>query len=175
MTSRGGSWTYELDKRKNQSLKSTLIVNVLKDIHSGLGLDRPLVCYLPIAFHPTPNVNNNIGLMWLTFDPTCDTVQTVEKRMRDNMYHVLGSNFALFYNLIGHGKGKSTRRDVDVVLTIIFSEEDGDFVRKSWTFPSVSDYPVYVAISPVIDNLHQKVYITIRSGTGIERSIVHCI
>lgn len=149
--------TYTIDKCT--SLKATILCNVLRDIHSALKLQRPLVCYLPIAFYPSKTVNNNIGLMWLTFDPDADTVQTVADRLNANMYQVLATNFLLYYNMLGTEKGSQTRKAVDAVVTMIFTEEEENIV-KSWTFQSVSEYPVYAAVSPVIDQKQKLVHIT---------------
>lgn len=153
--------TYTMDKC--QSLKATILYSVLKDVHTALHLQRPLVCYLPIAFYPSPTVNNNIGLMWLTFDPAVDTVATLAEALKANVYQVLGTNFLLYYNLVGgRGNGQvgtATRKAVDAVVTMIFSEDEENII-KSWTYKNVPEYPVYVAVSPILDNKRKKVYIT---------------
>lgn len=145
---------------KCPSLKATIVFDVLSQLHHTLHLNRPLVCYLPIAFFPTPTVNNNVGLMWLTFDPTTDTIASLASQMSANQYQILGTNFALYYGLLQSSNGSNARRGVDAVLTIIFSEEQGENVKKSWTFPHIPEYPVYAAISPVIDRLTGKVHVT---------------
>lgn len=153
-------WVKTYTIAKCTSLKGTLLYNVLKDVHAALHLQRPLVCYLPIAFFPSPTVNNNIGLMWLTFDPEVDTVETLAKALKENLYEVLATNFLLYYNLLGgNGQGTRTRKAVDAVVTMIFSEDEENIV-KSWTYKNVSEYPVYVAVSPILDHKRKQVYIT---------------
>jgi hypothetical protein len=150
--------TYTIDKCVN--LKATILHTVLSDVHRALHLQRPLVAYLPIAFVPSPTVNNNIGLLWLTFDPQTDTVESTAEKMKANMYQVLGTNFLLYHNLLPRAKnGGSTRKGVDAVVTMIFGEEAENII-KSWTYKSVSEYPVYAAVSPIIDNVTKQVYIT---------------
>lgn len=147
---------YEMEKAPN--MKATILLDVMRDLHTALQLDRPLVIYLPIAFFPSPTVNNNIGLMWLTYTPG-DTVESIAHQMMVNRYQVLGTNFVLYYNILGNQRGPKTRQSVDAVLTMIVTEDVED-TRMYWSFKHVSDYPVYVSISPVIDRARNKVYVT---------------
>ena len=72
-------------------------------------------------------------------------------QLKNNAYMALGTNFLLYNNLIKSNNGNNVRKSVDAVITIIFSEDD-IYVSKSWTFYNVSEYPVYVAISSVLNN-----------------------
>ena len=139
---------YSFDRTSN--VKATILYNVMKDLYKCLKIDRPLVCYLPIAFNPTVSIYNNIGIMYLTYSPT-DTIETIQEQLIANSYQILGTNFLLYHNLINNNNGVKVRKNVDAVITIIFSE-DSIYVSKSWTFCNISEYPVYVAISSVLHN-----------------------
>jgi hypothetical protein len=147
---------YEMDKGRN--LKATILMRVMRTLHTALHLDRPLVVYLPIAFLPTPTVNNNIGIIFLTYTPG-DTVETISQQLNNNKYQVLATNFLLYYKFLGTKHGTNTRKSVDAVITMIITE-DCENVQVGWTFKNVSDYPVYVSVSPVIDRVRGKVYVT---------------
>jgi hypothetical protein len=134
-------------ERKN-NVKATIIYHVMMKLYYCLDIKskrRDLVCYLPIAFHNTKNINNNIGIMWLTFNET-DTVESIKRKMDKNAYQIFGTNFFLANRLLStKSSSKSTRNNVDAVITILFSEEPNN-IQVSWTYNNVADYPVYVAI-----------------------------
>lgn len=143
-------YIYEYNFDRTNNVKATIIYNVMKDLYKCLNLNRPLVCYIPIAFNPTKTVYNNIGIIFLTYQPS-DTIETIAMQLKNNSYMALGTNFLLYNNLIKSNNGTNVRKSVDAVITIIFSEDD-IYVSKSWTFYNVSEYPVYVAISSVLNN-----------------------
>ncbi len=154
---------YTIDKTKHKyPLKATIIHNVLRDIYLAIDskkkLNRPLVCYLPIAFNTTKTVNNNIGIIWLQYEPSY-TIDMIANQLKENSYQVLATNFLLYYNLVKKNQGTNTRKDVDAVITIIFSEDDQN-ISHSWSFPNVSDYPVYAAVSSILDEKNNNIYIT---------------
>jgi hypothetical protein len=108
-------------------------------------LGRDLVCILPIAFYNTKTINNNIGILWLTFNEA-DTVESIRRKMEKNAYQIFGSNFLLSNRLLStKTSSKNTRKNADAIITILFTEEINN-IQISWTYPSVADYPVYVAV-----------------------------
>jgi hypothetical protein len=148
--------TYSFTRTSN--VKATILYNIMKDLYKCLKLNRQLVCYLPIAFNPTSTIYNNIGIMYLTYSPT-DTIETIQQQLISNSYQILGTNFLLYHNLINNNSGVKVRKNVDAVITIIFSE-DSIYVSKSWTFCNISEYPVYVAVSSVLNNNNNTINIT---------------
>ena len=108
-------------------------------------LGRDLVCILPIAFYNTKTINNNIGILWLTFNEA-DTVESIKRKMEKNAYQIFGTNFLLSNGLLSiKSSSKNTRKNADAIITILFTEDINN-IQISWTYPSVADYPVYVAV-----------------------------
>ena len=139
--------TESFERKKN--VKATIIYNILKRLYYCLNikeLSRDLICYLPIAFYNTKTINNNIGILWLTFNET-DTVDSIMHQMEKNAYQIFGTNFLLSNGLLStKTSSKNTRKNVDAVITILFTEDPNN-IKFSWTYPSVGDYPVYVAVN----------------------------
>jgi hypothetical protein len=135
-------------ERKN-NVKANMIYHIMLRLYYCLGIKsqgRDLVCYLPIAFYNTKTINNNIGIMWLTFNEA-DTVESIKRKMDKNAYQIFGTNFILTNRLIStESSSKSIRNNVDAVITILFSEDPNN-IQVSWTYPCVADYPVYVAVN----------------------------
>ena len=148
------------ERKKN--VKATMLYHIMQRLYYCMnikGQGRDLVCYLPIAFYNTKNINNNIGIMWLTFNDT-DTVETIKRKMEKNAYQIFATNFLLSYGFLNkNSSSKSIRHNVDAVITILFTEDNSlisqdeikncknqNNIQISWTYPSVADYPVYVAV-----------------------------
>ena len=141
------------ERKKN--VKATIIYHIMQRLYYCLGIKtqgRDLVCYLPIAFYNTKNINNNIGIMWITFNEA-DTVESIKRKMEKNAYQIFGSNFLLSNGLLSAKScSKNIRKNVDAVITILFTEETNN-IQISWTYPSVAEYPVYVAVhSRLVEN-----------------------
>jgi hypothetical protein len=134
-------------ERKN-NVKATVIYNIMLRLYYCLGmkkLGRDLVCILPIAFYNTKTINNNIGILWLTFNEA-DTVESIKRKMDKNSYQIFGTNFLLSNGLLStKSSSKNTRNNADAIITILFTNETNN-IQISWTYPSVADYPVYVAV-----------------------------
>lgn len=137
----------EVFERKN-NVKATMIFHIMKRLYYCFGmkrLRRDLVCILPIAFYNTKNINNNIGVLWLTFNES-DTVESIKRKMEKNTYQIFGTNFLLSNGLLSmNSSSKNTRKNADAIITILFTEDPNN-IQISWTYPSVADYPVYVAV-----------------------------
>ena len=158
------------ERKKN--VKATMLYHIMQRLYYCLGmkkLGRDLVCYLPIAFYNTKTINNNIGILWLTFNEA-DTVESIKRKMEKNAYQFFGTNFLLSHGFLSKkSSSKNTRQNVDAVITILFTEDnslispceikncshcnfalqnctDKNNIQISWTYPSVADYPVYVAV-----------------------------
>jgi len=141
------------DRKTN--VKASIIYHIMMRLYYCLGIKsqrRDLVCYLPIAFYNTKNINNNIGIMWLTFNEA-DTVESIKRKMEKNVYQIFGTNFLLSNGLLSmKSSSKNIRKNADAVITILFTDEINN-IQISWTYPSVADYPVYVAVhSRLVDN-----------------------
>jgi len=139
--------TRESFERKN-NVKATMIYHIMQRLYYCLNirsLGRDLVCILPIAFYNTKTINNNIGILWLTFNET-DTVESIKRKMEKNAYQIFGTNFLLSNGLLStKSSSKNTRKNADAIITILFTDEINN-IQISWTYPSVADYPVYVAV-----------------------------
>jgi len=133
---------------RKTNVKATIIYHIMQRLYYCLGIKsqrRDLVCILPIAFYNTKNINNNIGIIWLTFNEA-DTVESIKRKMEKNSYQIFGTNFLLSNGLLStKSSSKNTRNNADVVITILFTEDTNN-IQISWTYPSVADYPVYVAV-----------------------------
>jgi hypothetical protein len=134
------------DRKTN--VKASIIYHIMLRLYYCLGIKsqrRDLVCILPIAFYNTKTINNNIGILWLTFNEA-DTVESIKRKMEKNAYQIFGSNFLLSNGLLSiKTSSKNTRKNADAIITILFTEEINN-IQISWTYPSVADYPVYVAV-----------------------------
>ena len=134
------------DRKKN--VKATMIYHIMQRLYYCLGIKsqrRDLVCILPIAFYNTKTINNNIGILWLTFNEA-DTVESIKRKMEKNAYQIFGTNFLLSNGLLStKSSSKNTRKNADAIITILFTDEINN-IQISWTYPSVADYPVYVAV-----------------------------
>jgi hypothetical protein len=134
------------DRKSN--VKANIIYYIMQRLYYCLSikkLGRDLVCILPIAFYNTKNINNNIGIMWLTFSEV-DTVDSIKRKIEKNAYQIFGTNFLLSNGLLNiKSSSKNTRKNADAIITILFTEDPNN-IQVSWTYPSVADYPVYVAV-----------------------------
>jgi hypothetical protein len=139
---------------RKTNVKATMLYNIMLRLYNCLGmklLGRDLVCLLPIAFYNTKTINNNIGVLWLTFGER-DTIESVKNKMEKNAYQIFGTNFLLSNGLLStKSSSKNTRKNVDAVITILFTEDTNN-INFSWTYPSVGDYPVYVAVHSRLSN-----------------------
>ncbi len=139
---------------RKTNVKATMLYNIMLRLYNCLGmkrLGRDLVCMLPIAFYNTKTINNNIGVLWLTFGER-DTIESVKNQMEKNAYQIFGTNFLLSNGLLStKSSSKNTRKNVDAVITILFTEDTNN-INFSWTYPSVGDYPVYVAVHSRLSN-----------------------
>jgi hypothetical protein len=133
---------------RKTNVKATILYNIMQRLYDCLNIKsfkRDLVCILPIAFYNTKNINNNIGILWLTFNDA-DTVESIKQKMEKNAYQIFGTNFLLSNGILStKSSSKNTRNNVDAVITILFTEDPNN-IQFSWTYPSVADYPVYVAV-----------------------------
>jgi len=133
--------------RKN-NVKANILYHIMHRLYYCLGINnlrRDLVCFLPIAFYNTKTINNNIGILWLTFNEA-DTVESIKRKMEKNTYQIFGTNFLLSNGLLStKTSSKNTRKNADAIITILFTEEINN-IQISWTYPSVADYPIYVAV-----------------------------
>lgn len=155
---------YILSKNQNFSAKTIILYNIMKKIHKSLNLKRPLVCYLPIAFQNYKNVKNNIGIMWLTFDPNNDSVETIDKKIYFSRYQIPATNSLLLYKKNKKNTSTEIRQNVDAVITFMIGTENESF-DVSWTFENISDYPIYISIASIMKEDHFDIYETITSST----------
>jgi hypothetical protein len=181
--------------RKN-NVKASIIYKIMLRLYYCLNIKsqgRDLVCILPITFYNTKNINNNIGIMWMTFNEA-DTVESIKRKIEKNTYQIFGTNFILSNRFFSTKiSSKITQKNADAIITILFTEDNSlisqgeikncnhnnfvkqnykdnslisqgeikncnhnNFVKQnykdmnniqiSWTYPKISNYPVYVAV-----------------------------
>lgn len=157
---------YKLSNIQSCSTKSVILFKILSILYKALKLNRPLVCYLPIAVQHYPEVKNNIGLMWLTFDINKDTPETISTQIYNNRYQVLATNFLLLYKNNKSESGTSVRKSVDVVISFMLATEKYCNFKASWTYEFISDYPVYVSIASIMKEDSIDITQTITSSTS---------
>ena len=148
------------------SSKTVIIYNILKTLYKGLNLNRPLVCFLPIAFQEYPNIKNNIGVMCITFDILIDNLESIDKQIYYSKYQILATNTLLLYNKFNKTKGSSLRQNIDVIISFMLAKEDKTNFKVSWTYENIGEYPIYVAVSSVMKNDKIEVTETITSNTS---------
>ena len=146
------------------STKTVIIYNILETLYKALNLNRPLICYLPIAFQEHPNIKNNIGIMCISFYN--DTLETLDKKIYNSRYHILATNTLLLYNKFNRSKGTSLRKSIDVIISFMLAKEDKAEFKVSWTYENIGEYPVYVAVASVMKKDKIQVTQTITSNTS---------
>ena len=157
---------FNIPLNQKYSSKSVIIYEILKNIYKGLSLNRPLICYLPIAFQEYPNIKNNIGVMCIKFDNQNETVETIDKKIYYSRYQVAATNTLLLYKSFNKSKGSSVRKSVDVIISFMLAKENNADFNVSWTYENVGEYPVYVAVSSVMKNDEIEVTQTITLNTS---------
>ena len=139
---------YNMCKNQKFSIKTIILYNIMKTLYNSLDLDRPLICYLPIAFQNYTDVKNNIGLMWLSFDNS-DTVESIDRKIYESKYQILATNSLLIYKKNNKNISSSVRKNVDVVISFMIGTDNSNF-EVSWTFENISEYPLYVSITSIM-------------------------
>jgi hypothetical protein len=136
------------------STRSLVIYNVLCNVYKMSGLQRKMICYLPIAFINTKTINNNIGIIWIEFDDSM-SIEDLEKQIQKNKYQALATNFFLRYQLDSFFRkkeiGSNVRKNVDVVLTSTYYNAEYES-NLHWSYDNVAEYPFYVCLSTVFMN-----------------------
>lgn len=159
---------YILPIKNEFSSKTIIIYNIMKQMHKGLNLNRPLVCYLPIAFQHYPGVKNNIGILWITYDPLVDTLETIDKKLYESRYQIMATNFLLLFRNNKIKNSISIRKNVDCVISFLLAkdtEQNSNFI-SSWTYEYISEYPIYIAISSILKKNEIRITQTITSSTS---------
>lgn len=136
-------------------VKVIALYNSLTAIHKALKLDRPIRAYIPVAFQPLKNVHNNIGLIWISFNPNSQSIEDLHDMMYGNRYQAGVSNASMIYLpkfLLPTKTGSTVRSMVDVVVSFMIGSEmtPGITLKASWTYDNPSEYPVYAAIGSVL-------------------------
>jgi len=155
---------YDLSLDQKFSTKTVIIYNILETLYKALNLNRPLICYLPIAFQEHSNIKNNIGIMCISFDN--DTLETFDKKIYNSRYHILATNTLLLYNKFNRSKGASLRKSIDIIISFMLAKEDKAEFKVSWTYENIGEYPVYVAVASVMKKDKIQVTQTITSNTS---------
>lgn len=160
-----GSFT--ISNNSTCSSKTFVLYNILTTIYKALNLDRDLICYLPIAFQASEGIKNNIGLMWIIFNPY-QSISEFASNIEKSKWQILASNACLhclpscFKSL-----GKNVRSAVDVVVSFMLGADDLDF-EATWTFEHISDYPIYIAVASILkSNGDINITQTITSSTSV--------
>ena len=156
--------SYNISLNQPFSSKTIIIYNILKTLYKALNLNRPLICYLPIAFQEYENIKNNIGVMCLSFNKD-DNLEILDKKIYDSKYHILATNTLLLYNF-NRKKGSHLRKNIDVIISFMLAKEEKSEFKVSWTYENIGEYPIYVAVASIMKNDIIEVTETITSNTS---------
>ena len=108
-------------------------LNILEKVYTSLQMTTPMSVALTMAFDELPYVNNNVGVIIIEYSPT-DTVETLEKKIKNELYQVYVSNFLLnlpvpSFNIGINMWGGSIelREYVDCIISSMYIKSDFDF------------------------------------------------
>ena len=118
-----------------------LYLSVLNKVYISLQLNRPMVVALSIAFDELPYINNNVGLIIITYEIK-DTVETIEKKIKNAYYQAYCSNFIVNCPLPNIGNIE-LRDYIDCIITSMYIKTDFDF-KIAWNCSKTPVEQMYV-------------------------------
>ena len=119
---------------------------ILNRIYQELDLERDLIVGIPVAFNDIDYLNNNIGVIIISFSKD-DTVSDVERKIKKNSFHAYTSNFIL--QLPINNSKLAVRDYVDCIISSSYIKTDKK-IKIGWNIPSDPIEEVYVGSVSVI-------------------------
>jgi hypothetical protein len=136
----------DLDALKQQAMYAHSKANIVV-VHRILSelcahVSKPVLkTYLTFGFEKDEVMYNNVGIMFLDFERGMTPAELAARIARDK-YQVIATNNLMSFMPTG---GKSSRRSVDVVLSLCyFTHCQTDIAYNHVSYSHVADYPVYV-------------------------------
>jgi hypothetical protein len=102
-----------------------LYLSVLRRIYESLQMNRPMIAGLSVAFDELSYINNNVGLIIIKYEIT-DTIEILEKKIKDASYQAYVSNFILNCPLPKKGTFE-LRNYLDCIISSMYIKSDLDF------------------------------------------------
>jgi hypothetical protein len=100
-----------------------------------------MVVALSIAFDELPYINNNVGLIIITYEIK-DTVETIGKKIKNAYYQAYCSNFIVNCPL-PHIGNIELRDYIDCIITSMYIKTDYDF-KIAWNCSKTTVEQMYV-------------------------------
>lgn len=88
-------------------------------------MNRSMIVGLAVAFDELPYINNNVGMIIINYEIT-DTIETLEKKIRNASYQAYVSNFILNCPLPNFGNFE-LRNYLDCIISSMYIKSDLDF------------------------------------------------
>ena len=112
---------------KNKRCYSYL--SILSKIYNSLQLSRPMVVALSLAFEELPYIKNNVGVIIINYEIK-DTIETLDKKIKNAYYQAYCSNFIITCPLPNIGNIE-LREYVDCIISSMYIKSDLDF-KIAW-------------------------------------------
>jgi hypothetical protein len=106
-----------------------LYLSILNKVYNSLKLNRPMVVALSIAFDELPYIINNVGLIIIKYEIE-DTIETIEKKLKNAYYQAYCSNFIVNFPL-PNNSNIELRDYVDCIVSSMYIKSDYDF-KIAW-------------------------------------------
>jgi hypothetical protein len=117
-------------KIKSTNKRFYLYLSILQKVYISLQMNRPMIVALSFAFDELPYINNNVGLIIIQYEIT-DTIEILEKKIKDASYQVFASNFIINCPLPSFGSIE-LRDYVDCIVSSMYIKSDYDF-KFGWS------------------------------------------
>ena len=102
-----------------------LYLSVLQKVYKSLKMNGPMVTGLSVAFDELPYINNNVGLIIIKYEIS-DTIEILEKKIKNSSYQAYVSNFILNCPLPNLGTFE-IRNYLDCIISSMYIKSDLDF------------------------------------------------
>ena len=110
---------------KTSNKRFYLYLNILHKTYKSLKMNRPMIAGLSVAFDELPYINNNVGLIIIKYEIT-DTIEILEKKIKNASYQAYVSNFILNCPLPNIYTFE-LREYLDCIISSMYLKSDLDF------------------------------------------------
>ena len=124
-----------------------LYLSIINKIYKSLQLSRPMTVGLSIAFDELPYIKNNVGLIIINYEIK-DTIETLDKKIKNAYYQAYCSNFIINCPLPNIGNFE-LRNYVDCIISSMYIKSDFDF-RIAWNSSKLPIEQMYVGSVSII-------------------------
>ena len=126
--------------------RTFILYQVIRKLYDYLQLKRPMRVMIPVPFKRFNKINNNVGAILILFNGY-ESLEDFNQMFNEKKYMALASNFLLIskINTLFSDNG-SLRKQVDVVITALYSNEPGIDYSLNWTTKIMPLESVYTAV-----------------------------